>query len=164
MHCYLVRHAIAEDRESYTGADDALRPLTKKGIQRMRRQAKTLARLCPGLRLILTSPYRRAQQTAAILAEAAEVSRIESEQALEPGAGASKVLEALTAFDLDRIALIGHQPDLGHLASYLLTADELRVDFVFKKGGALAVEMDEPKPGTARLLWMMTPAQLRAVG
>ena len=164
MHCYLIRHAIAEDRASFAGPDDALRPLTDKGIERMRRQADALARFCAGPAVIWTSPYRRARQTADILAAALGIDRIESDEVLAPSGTPAKVADRLAAFDGEHIMLVGHEPNLGILASYLLTADGTAVNFVIKKGSALALELDRKAAGIARLLWMMTPAQLRALG
>ena len=61
MLLYLLRHAEAVPRN---GSDDAARELTEKGIA----QAKKVGRFCQSHdilpALILTSPLRRAEQTA----------------------------------------------------------------------------------------------------
>jgi 8-oxo-dGTP diphosphatase len=62
---YLVRHALAGDRNRWRG-DDRLRPLTKKGM----RQAQALGALLEHepIAQILSSPYRRCLETVAPLA------------------------------------------------------------------------------------------------
>jgi phosphohistidine phosphatase len=59
------------------------------------------------------------------------------------------------------VAAIGHEPDLGVLASYLLAGR--RESFVpFKKGGACLMYVPAAiTPGTSVLEWLMTPRQLR---
>ena len=66
MILYLVRHAIAEDTAA--SGRDADRALTADGKGRMRRAVKGLRALDVQLDLLLTSPYRRAVETAEILA------------------------------------------------------------------------------------------------
>ena len=72
MRLLIVRHAIAEDRETFarTGKKDALRPLTRYGRVQMRQAAKGLRRILPSIDLVGTSPLRRTVQTAEILAAA----------------------------------------------------------------------------------------------
>src|SRR5271169_3309248 len=72
MQLVLVRHGIAEDREEFaaTGQDDALRPLTKHGRWKMEHIARGLRRGVSALDILVSSPLRRAQQTAKIIAAA----------------------------------------------------------------------------------------------
>src|SRR5690349_1646647 len=72
MRIVVVRHAIAVAPEEFVSADrpDEARPLTAKGRRRMRRAARGLHRLVPTLDLLAASPYRRAQETAEIVAAA----------------------------------------------------------------------------------------------
>lgn len=66
MAVFLVRHAIAKGRHSWTG-DDLLRPLTSRG----RRQADGVADLLTGepVRRVASSPAARCRQTVAPIAE-----------------------------------------------------------------------------------------------
>ena len=66
---YLVRHAIAEDRELRADLPDEERRLTDKGMRRMRRAVEGLAALEVEVDTIWTSPLRRAKETAELLAE-----------------------------------------------------------------------------------------------
>ena len=69
MNLYILRHAIAMDKTQWRRADSD-RPLTKDGIKKMKKAAKGIKRLDLKLDWILTSPYRRAYDTAVIAAKA----------------------------------------------------------------------------------------------
>ena len=68
MNLYLMRHGIALTRDDPSVAHDAERPLTGKGVKRMRKAAKGLRELAIRFDSILTSPLSRARQTADIVA------------------------------------------------------------------------------------------------
>src|SRR5471032_563126 len=65
---FLVRHAIAAERGE-AWPDDAKRPLTSKGIARMREVARGLTALGVEIEVVLTSPLLRARQTTDVLVE-----------------------------------------------------------------------------------------------
>ncbi len=163
MELLLVRHAKAEERELFalSGADDALRPLTKPGAKQMRRVAKGLRELLPQLEVVASSPFTRALQTADILA-AAYRSRVVQLPQLAPGHPPAELLSWLRSQgDCERVALVGHEPDLGVLAAWLLTGREQGF-LPFRKGGAALLQFPEGlKGGQAQLAWLLTPAQLR---
>lgn len=159
---YLVRHAIAAERGDKF-PDDGTRPLTQKGATRMRRAARGLARLRPGIDLVLTSPLVRAQRTAEILVAALVPSpRLEVLNELAPGHTPAEVADALARHATRKtIALVGHEPDLGALAAWLIGAREA---LPFKKGGVACLEVAAFPPGrTGRLHWFATPNMLRAL-
>ena len=70
MNIYLLRHGIAIDRDDPSSPTDADRPLTAKGLKRMRKAARGLRRLNIPFDAIVTSPFTRARQTADIVAAA----------------------------------------------------------------------------------------------
>ncbi|MBM3777640.1 MAG: phosphohistidine phosphatase SixA [Acidimicrobiia bacterium] len=158
---YLVRHAIAADR----GPDwpnDARRPLTAHGITRFQRAADGLVAIGDvSLDAIFTSPLVRAVQTADLLAAAFEAPPpVSVLQALEPGHGPAAVLDALTREPRRRrLALVGHEPDLGELVSHLLGA---RSPVPFKKGGICRIDVHSLPPSRAgTLVWFLPPRVLR---
>jgi phosphohistidine phosphatase len=159
---YIVRHAIAEERGA-KWKTDAERPLTDEGTERMRKAAKGLVRLGVGLDVVLTSPLVRAKQTADILARAFDepppVIVIES---LGPGAGYAALLGDLHAHARrTRMALVGHEPDLGRIAARLVGA---RRPFAFKKGAVCRIDVQSiPPAGSGALQWFVTPSILRAI-
>ncbi len=162
MQIYLVRHAIAEPR-GVEGIADADRALTKKGIQRMRKVVCGLATLGVRPDLIMTSPLVRAVQTADLLTKLPDFSgAIERVDALSPGGDPHEILRLIAKHqDLQSIALVGHEPDLGDLAARLLNAG--RESFMLlKKGGVACIQIDEFDPLTDGLLqWLTQPGALR---
>jgi phosphohistidine phosphatase len=158
---YLVRHAIAETRGQTADAD---RRLTAQGVRRMQRAARGLKRLGVVPDLILSSPLRRAEETAGILLPIlAPDLPIEIYPSLAPGNPISEVISGLRAYrQAQRLVLVGHQPSLGELASQLLTGSPSLLPLPFKKGGAAAIEVTALPPREAgRLNWFLTAKQLR---
>ena len=158
---YLVRHAIAAERgEKYP--DDAKRPLTSHGIERMRQVVKGFRTLDPDINLILTSPLIRARQTADILLAGLSPSPdLSVEDTLAPGHRPEAVADALGAHAAHEVvALVGHEPDLGILAAWLIAARE---PLVFKKGAIARIDVSG-KPGRdGQLVWLATPRMLRGL-
>jgi phosphohistidine phosphatase len=157
---YLVRHAIAAERGP-AWPDDAKRPLTSKGISRMRDVVRGLRDLDVAIDVILTSPLVRAKQTAEILAEGLRPTPpIAVVAALSPGVPPVQVIEALGTFrKMHRIALVGHEPGMGELAAWLIGAKQA---LPFKKGGVARIDIGStPAPGQGELVWMATPKMLR---
>jgi phosphohistidine phosphatase len=167
MMLLLIRHGPAGDREAWRalGKDDFLRPLTADGRARTRAAAKGLARIVDRPQAIATSPLARAMQTADHVAQVFGVEAAEELHAILPAGAPADVLPWLTArAKLDLVALVGHEPHLGRLASWLLARS--RGSFLeLKKGGACLLDLGpRPRPGGARMVWMLAPAQLRRLG
>lgn len=127
MELLLWRHCEAEP-----GEPDLGRALTGKGEKQARRVAAWLHAHLPDTARILVSPARRAQQTAAALAELAP-RKIKTVDSLAPGASAEDVLSAARWPDAKApVVVVGHQPTLGWVASRLLTGVES--EWPVKKG------------------------------
>jgi phosphohistidine phosphatase len=163
MRLYLIRHGIAEPNPA---ASDAERALTPKGKLRMAESARGLLKLKVGIELILTSPLRRARETATILAEGLGGVRMEEMPELAQGfAGPNSVLTALQPHrNLKEIALVGHQPSLGELASFLLTGSGNGCEIQFKKGAVACFEQASPaRQERYVLIWSLPPKALRSL-
>lgn len=159
---YLIRHAIAEARGE-KWPDDRLRPLTHKGMARMRQGVRGLRALGVEIDLLLTSPLVRARQTADIVIEGMKPTpALEVVPALAPGASRAAVSDALGNFHkAQSVAVVGHEPDLGELARWLAGA---RAPLPFKKGGVCRVDTTGgPAAGSGQLVWFATPGMLRAL-
>lgn len=163
MRLYLVRHAIAHDRDPKKWPDDGQRPLTKRGIERFEQVAAGLRKLVPMADAVFSSPLVRAVQTAQILASRAKWPAHEVLHELEPLCPPTETLHALSALTPpETVALIGHEPMLGKLAAYLLSGPQGKPLFEFKKGGMACLESTNGlRPGAFRLLWLATPRLLR---
>lgn len=163
MDVLLVRHAKAEEREIFalTGEEDALRPLTKAGAKEMRRMTKALHRVLPQLDVVASSPLLRALQTADILVDRYGGKVLQLPQ-LAPGHDPAQVLTWLRSQgDQQCVALVGHEPDLGNLISWLLAGGK-RSFIPLKKGGACLLRLAGGiKDGKAELVWALPPGLLR---
>jgi phosphohistidine phosphatase len=163
MRLLLLRHAIAEEREDFarTGRDDRLRPLTDEGRKRMKQGARGLKHLVPEIDLLVTSPLTRAAQTAAVVDSVyGGLKEVEIDE-LAPEAAPADFLRWLRKRTEETVAVVGHEPSISLILSYLLTGTERRI-FAFRKAGACLVEFPgEVGAGTGTLLWALTPAQLR---
>lgn len=165
MEIYVLRHAIAFDRDPMQWPDDTRRPLSADGERRFRREAEGLAVLVPEVDLLLSSPWLRAWQSAEILHEVAGWPAPQSCQALEGDRSPRGVLTALREHAAEeRVALVGHEPQAQALVSYLLTGDSARVALELKKGSVVALAVDStPRAGTAYLVWSLPPRVLRSL-
>src|SRR5215472_2704577 len=133
MRLYLIRHGAAEE---HNPAGDGERALTPKGRLRMAEEAKGLRDLKVRPEIILTSPLRRALETATIIAQELGGIRLEQMGELGPGFGPADILAALRVFEnLREVALVGHQPGLGEMASFMLTGSTSDCEIEFRKGG-----------------------------
>lgn len=161
MTLYLIRHAHAGQSRP-DDPNDHLRPLSRKGQQ----QAETLARTCAALGLrfdrLFSSPYTRAAETAAPL-----IPHVRS--------GRRELLSELTGDDYTQllatlnhtlkkgdttVCLVGHEPYLGDLTSYLLCGEPGRMRVRFRKG--MAVQLSGPlTPGRMELHSALTPTLLK---
>ena len=162
---YLMRHGIAADPVS--GVSDADRALTSEGVHKTRRVAVGLQKLGVKPELIVSSPLRRAEETARLVGDvlAHEVA-IELYSPLAGGFPADDVVKGLRAHrGLSELLLVGHQPDLGNLASYLLTGSANLAPLPFRKAGVAAITLGSIPPRSVGMLeWFLTPGQLRAIG
>lgn len=157
MQIYLLRHGIAED----TGPDgsDVERALTDEGRKRLRRAAPAWARLVEPPDVVLTSPLRRAQETAAMFAEAVRFSgapRVETALVPDaPPALAASLLEAEALSGTGRVAVVGHEPHLGYLLGLLVTGHP-RMPIPLKKGMLVGVETTSSANLVASLRFALT--------
>jgi len=129
----------------------------------MREVVRGLVTLGAEIEAIYTSPLVRAAHTAEILAAGLtarpEVTAISQ---LAPGHPPASAADALADRPRVRsVALVGHEPDMGEFAAWLLGT---RVPPVFKKGGVCCLHTRWPlRPGTAELVWFATPKMLRSL-
>ncbi|MFB2919001.1 phosphohistidine phosphatase SixA [Aerosakkonema funiforme] len=159
---YLIRHGIAAEPEQYSHDRD--RPLTDEGKRKTRKVAARLSELNLHFGLILTSPLLRARQTAEILIAAGLSSQLEESNDL---AFDGDIQHWLTWFEewqqkgSTRLALVGHEPNLGNWAE-ILTWGEIRGSLVVKKAGIVGLTLPETGSpvGRSQLFWLASPKLL----
>lgn len=155
MQLWLVRHAVAVERDEFQGPDNE-RPLTDKGRRRFRTFCEWLADQTGMPGRIVSSPLVRAAETAVILAKAAGLkkSRVTFTDVLAPGLDSTALVEYLREAAQDCTALVGHEPDMSQCLTELLGGGQ----FAFGKGFVAAVEFaSSPVLGAGRLRWFAGP-------
>ena len=120
MNLYVVRHGIAIPPEDPACPPDPERWLTPKGVERTREMAQGLRALDVRPEVFLTSPYVRAVQTAAVVADVAVVHEqvVVADHRVHAAAGGT---EAQARELPDLVAVPDHQPE-GVLSIMLITA------------------------------------------
>lgn len=114
MDLILWRHADAADERP--ALDDLARPLTPKGHKQARRMAEWLNLHLPSSTRVLVSPAVRARETAAHLDR-----KFKTVAELAPDQGVESLLHAARWPDgRESVLVVGHQPQLGLAAGYLL--------------------------------------------
>jgi phosphohistidine phosphatase len=166
MELLIVRHGPAGNAAEKaawkrSGRPDAERPLTKDGRSRTRLAAKGVAGIVEGFSLVATSPWTRAAQTAGLFARALGADLIEC-PTLIPSRSLEDALAWLKNRREKRVVLVGHEPHLSRLASWLMTGDDRSV-LRLKKPQALLLELKSLEPGGAELVWSLPPRQLRTL-
>jgi phosphohistidine phosphatase len=163
IHVVVLRHGPAEVRDPARWPDDGLRPLSTKGAQQTRRLARGLARLLGPVSCLATSPATRARQTAEILGRTLDPPRRATPwRELDAGTLAAPILLRLRREARSRreVVIVGHEPTLAEFVGLSLTGEGVSV-VRLTKGGAACLEFPRAvRPGSARLLWLLTRKQL----
>jgi phosphohistidine phosphatase len=165
VNVLVIRHGPAGDPEAWSreGRDDRLRPLTPDGKKDMREAAAGLATLKPHVDVVATSPLVRAVQTAEIIASQYEC-KVVKVGALAPGEEPGKTIEWLRTQPADQtVGLVGHEPHLSALVSYML-AGKSTAFVELKKGGACLLEAKSASAGSSTLKWLLTRRELVRLG
>ena len=163
MELYLLRHAIAADRNAREHKTDFDRPLTAEGEQKLRRITKAIRNLELSFDRILSSPYVRARETAEIVAAALALGdRVELRDSLAVEASPRELIVELKSMEPfpARVLLVGHEPFLSSLAS-LLISGVAKSCVTMKKAGLCKLSVSSLRVGRcARLDWLLTPRQM----
>ena len=165
MNLYLMRHAIAEKRDSSQYPDDSQRPLSIPGRRKMTKIADGLKELGLGFDLILSSPYLRARETAEIMAKRFGLkNHLVFTDHLSPLGHADQLIaEILEQRMVEHLLLVGHEPNMSSLASMLLAGNG-SVQITMKKGGLCCLSTADLRYAQcAALEYLLTPGQMVAM-
>lgn len=163
----LLRHGIAVERDPAI-PDDA-RALTPAGRRRTQAVVERLVALGLHSDRLVSSPLLRARQTAELAVAAGLAPALEVDPALAPEGDPWSLLRWPAG--IRRLALVGHEPDLGNLAAALIGAPAGSV--VVKKAGVVLLQLAMPPAtpglsraqagsGLVRLRLLLGPSQLLA--
>ncbi|MBI5482487.1 MAG: phosphohistidine phosphatase SixA [Deltaproteobacteria bacterium] len=161
----LMRHGIAQDRDDPESPPDPDRQLTRKGAERARQVARGLRALGVRPGAVLTSPYLRAVQTAAVAARGLGVDeeQLVQTEALLPDGDPAQVFAELLEVEAEEVLLVGHAPNLDEVLAFALGGG--RAPFTrLKKAGAACVAVDSLAAPRGQLEWLLEPRVLRRLG
>jgi len=156
VELYLLRHGIAEDRAP-TGRD-ADRRLTEEGRKKLHNVLERARKSGVNPALIISSPFKRALETAEIAAEELQYkSEIVRADALTPASIPADVWTEIRAHrDHESILLAGHEPLFSNTVAWMLGSTREMIEF--KKGALVRIDVagfrSEPR---GVLQWMLTP-------
>jgi phosphohistidine phosphatase len=155
MELYLLRHGIAEEHAA--SGRDADRRLTEEGRDKLRRVLERAHAAGVRPSLILTSPYKRALETAEIAAhELGYEGKLVRTPALTPDSSPEAVWDAVREHrNEEAMLLAGHEPLLSAVVAYLL--DSTRAMVHFRKGAMVRIDVEGFGAAPAGVLqWMLT--------
>jgi len=157
MQVYLLRHGIAEDKN--TSGKDRDRELTSKGRDELKSVLKTVAHAKVKPSLILTSPYVRARDTAALAKKILNVDEdtVETKALVPEGQPQSVWAEICDHRKEESLMLVGHNPLLEQLVAHLLGTPTLQ--FQFEKGAIVALEINNFRGEPNGVLLWALPAR-----
>lgn len=155
---YLVRHGIAE--EASILQPDAGRELTDEGRAKVRKIGARLAQMGVKPNLIVSSTYKRAIQTADILA--AELSytgeRLEDNRITPNGRYESFSALFQEVKGSREIMFVTHDPCVSYLVGSLCGAANFNIDY--KKAAVTCIGIGRQSPPLGSLLWFAPPRLL----
>jgi phosphohistidine phosphatase len=156
MQLYILRHGIAEDGKP--GGNDADRALTTEGKKKLREILQVAKKAGVSPTLIISSPYRRAIESAQVAVEVLGYKdKVLETNALIPTSDPKPVWEEIRVHKSEsQLMLVGHEPLLSMLIGYLLAAPSLSIDL--KKGALVRIDFDSfgAQPHGV-LKWMLVP-------
>ena len=169
MKLILIRHAKAQERrKSDSIKDDFHRKLTRSGVRRAKALVHVIQQLSGPIDLLITSPLRRAVDTAKLFYsqdwKSAQWIELES---LAPESDPKLIVHWLSKQPLLKmkssatVALVGHEPHLGRLAGLLTVGKSISL-IELKKCAVGVLEFEKQMGiGKGRLTGLFQPVDLQ---
>ncbi len=157
MEIYLMQHGPNLSKD-----EDPEESLSPEGETQISKAAQAIKKMGLEFDVVIASPKKRSQQTAAIVAEAIgfpgeSIVVTDKVKAMTP---AEQTIDYLKQFAGKRSVLIaGHLPSLAEVASALLTAGS-KATIQFERGGIGRIDVESLPTSEGKLRWYLTPAQL----
>jgi phosphohistidine phosphatase len=161
MILYFLRHASAGERINNPKKDEK-RGLDQSGVEQCGYVGRALLALDVQVDLILSSPLKRAAQTASLVGnEMGYEGKLQFEEALRPGTAFPDFRKMLEKYKTqESILLVGHNPNLSEFLGRSVSEAGCEAVIELKKGAVAKVEMGR---SSAALQWCLTPRILRAL-
>lgn len=161
MIIYFLRHASA-GKKMLNQKRDERRPLDEEGILQTRYVGRLLANLDIQAENIVSSPLKRALQTASLVAnELAFEGTVQVDDALRPEASFEQFQALVARFrKSESLIVVGHNPSFTEFLSKMISETTGTAQVECKKGSVAKVEMSG-RAGT--LHWLVTPRIARSL-
>src|SRR5215470_7520569 len=142
MIIYFLRHASAGKSVSNVSKDER-RALDEEGILQARYIGRMLANLDVQVEQIVSSPLKRARQTASLVAnELAFETAVQLDDALRPEADMTQFQDMLAKYRKhESVMVVGHNPSLTEFLSKTISGGGEAAQIDFKKGAVAKVDM-----------------------
>lgn len=159
MIIYFLRHASAGERMVNPKKDEK-RALDKSGIEQCGFVGRALNALDVQLDVIISSPLKRAAQTASLVGnELGYEGKLQLEDALRPTTSFADFRQLLDKYSkYDSIMCVGHNPNLSEFLGRAVSEAGCAASVELKKGAVAKVETAR---NSAVLQWCLTPKILR---
>jgi phosphohistidine phosphatase len=161
MIIYFLRHASAGERINNPKKDEK-RALDEMGVQQCGYVGRALNALNVQVNLILSSPLKRATQTASLVGnELGYEGKLIIEDALRPTASFMEFRKLLDKYARqEAIMVVGHNPNLSEFVGRCISENGCEAIIDLKKGGVAKIETQRH---TGELQWCVTPKLLRTL-
>ncbi len=161
MIIYFLRHASA-GTHMLNPKKDEKRGLDEDGIEQCRYVGRALAALDAGVYCIISSPLKRATQTASLVGnEMGFEGKLQIEAALRPEAEFSNFRKMLGKYSkFEAIMVVGHNPNLSKFLGAMIGEAGAEAAVDLKKGAVARVDV---RRDAGTLNWCITPRLLKAV-
>lgn len=160
MIIYFVRHASAGQKK-LSGKKDEKRPLDSDGVQQCTQMGRVLSSMEVGVDAIISSPLKRATQTAALIAnEIGYEGKLHIENALRPEAKYDHFRDMLRDYSKhESILVVGHNPNFSDFLGRTIAGSGERAHVDMRKGAVAKIESKQKK---YVLDWLLTPRLAKA--
>jgi phosphohistidine phosphatase len=155
MNLYLIRHSIAENISF--DKKDFDRELTEEGKFVIKKSSEAWKNYVGNVEVILTSPLKRAIQTAEIISSnLQEIPNLIKDNNLGTGSRTADLIDILNSLEYKNVVVVGHQPDLSqHLNNFCGTGS---FNLAFPPASLAKIEFDNSiKYGRGRLIYFIPP-------
>src|SRR5277367_4309287 len=161
MIVYFLRHANA-GKPLANPKKDEKRALDKEGIEQCGIVGRALAALDVQVDAIISSPLKRAAQTASLVGnELSYEGKLQLEDALRSEATFADFRRLLEKYaKQESIMVVGHNPNLSEFLGRAICEAGCEASVELKKGAVAKVEMGR---NAAVLQWCLTPRVLRGI-
>jgi phosphohistidine phosphatase len=161
MIIHFLRHASAGE-SLVNPKKDEKRALDKEGIEQCGYVGRALAAMEVQVDAIISSPLKRATQTASLVGnEMGYEGKLQLDAGLRPGATFADFRKLLEKYaKLESIMVVGHNPNLSQFLGTSISESGCEASIDLKKGAVARVEM---RRSSGTLNWCLTPKTLRTL-